>query len=289
MLPQRGPAVHELDLPLPRPGSLVHESKRPTGMPAFVGTRPLKRWRYVGAYGPGLMLCVGDAKIGRVPQRWWAVALPDGTLHGRTTIGTGGVTIERGKVAVEAPGVRINLAVNEDEGAEPVESVNPSGSRGWVWTRKSAGMPVSGMVEIGDQDWRVEGRCVIDDTAGYHRRDTEWRWSAGVGVSDDGRRIGWNLVAGVNDDPEASERTLWVDGRPQELGPITFADDLSSASFAEGGELRFTEWASREHSMNALVLRSAYRQPFGTFTGELPGGIRLAEGHGVMEWHEVRW
>ena len=44
-----------------------------------MGTRPLKRWRYVGVYTPELMLCVGDARIGGIPQRWWAVALPDGS------------------------------------------------------------------------------------------------------------------------------------------------------------------------------------------------------------------
>jgi hypothetical protein len=34
---------------------------------------------------------------------------------------------------------------------------------------------------------------------------------------------------------------------------------------------------------------SDYRQPFGTFTGELPGGFPLADGFGVMERHAVRW
>ena len=37
----------------------------PDRMPAWRGTRPLKRWRYVGVYTPELMLCVGDARIGR--------------------------------------------------------------------------------------------------------------------------------------------------------------------------------------------------------------------------------
>ena len=36
-------------------------------------------------------------------------------------------------------------------------------------------------------------------------------------------------------------------------------------------------------------MRSRYRQPFGTFEGELPGGFRLAEGYGVMEEHDVLW
>ena len=32
-----------------------------------------------------------------------------------------------------------------------------------------------------------------------------------------------------------------------------------------------------------------YVQPFGTFSGRLPGGLALAEGYGVMEAHDVLW
>ncbi len=38
-----------------------------------------------------------------------------------------------------------------------------------------------------------------------------------------------------------------------------------------------------------FLMRSDYRQPFGTFRGMLPGGVALAEGYGVMETHDVRW
>jgi hypothetical protein len=34
-------------------------------------------------------------------------------------------------------------------------------------------------------------------------------------------------------------------------------------------------------------MASAYEQPFGTFTGELPHAGRLESGLGVMESHEV--
>jgi hypothetical protein len=36
-------------------------------------------------------------------------------------------------------------------------------------------------------------------------------------------------------------------------------------------------------------VRSSYRQPFGTFSGVMPGGVRVAEGYGVMEYHDARW
>jgi hypothetical protein len=35
-------------------------------------------------------------------------------------------------------------------------------------------------------------------------------------------------------------------------------------------------------------VRSSYRQPFGTFSGEL-AGLELAAGYGVMEAHDVFW
>jgi hypothetical protein len=40
---------------------------------------------------------------------------------------------------------------------------------------------------------------------------------------------------------------------------------------------------------NLLLVRSDYRQPFGTFSGALPPGLELASGFGVMEWHDARW
>lgn len=276
-LPIRGAAVRQLDLRLP-----------PDRMPAWVAGRPLKRWRYVGVYTPELMLCVGDARVGPVPQRWWAVALPGGELHERTTFGRGGVALDGSRVHVAAGGVRIELELTESAG---VETVSPASSRGaYIWTRKQASVPVRGSVAIDGARYAIAGDAgFIDDSAGYHARHTTWNWSAGVGTAVDGRRIGWNLVTGLHDDPRASERTLWVDGEPTELAPVRFAGDLSEIASADGLALRFSEWSRREHAANALVMRSRYSQPFGTFSGALPGGIELAEGFGVMEDHDVHW
>jgi hypothetical protein len=96
--------------------------------------------------------------------------------------------------------------------------------------------------------------------------------------------VAWNLVDGVHDAARASERTVWVDGVPHEVEPVEFAEDLSAV-----GQLRFTEWCAREDHTNRLVMRSDYRQPFGSFAGALPGGLELESGYGVMEWHDVRW
>jgi hypothetical protein len=276
-LPQRGAGVRTLaGLPLP-----------PARMPGWRAGRPLKRWRYVGVYGPELMLCAGDVRVGPMPQRFWAVALPDGRVHTRTTFGGGGVALGDSRVRVHAGGVHVDIALEEDGG---VESVHRSGARGYVWTRKQAGVPARGEVRMGEREWTLgDARAVVDDTAGYHQRRTEWWWSAGVGRAASGEPVGWNLVTGVNDEPRGSERTVWVGGEPSEVGPVKFAADLSSIEFSEGGGLRFRAWGERAERTNALLVRSAYRQPFGTFLGTLPGGLELADGYGVMEWHEATW
>ena len=276
-LPARGPAVRELRLPLP-----------PHRMPAWRRGALLKRWRYVGVYTPELLLCVGRARIGPVPRQWWAVALPDGTLYQGSSTRRAGVVLDGTAVRVQAPEASIELAFEDSAG---VETVSPVGERGnHAWTSKRAGVPIRGSVVVGGREHRIDGpHGFIDDSAGYHARHTAWKWSAGLGQTEDGGRVGWNVVSGIHDAAQASERTLWVDGRPHELGAVEFAADLSRVSFRDGGALDFKEWSVREERTNLLLLRSAYRQPFGTFSGELPEGLRLCEGYGVMEDHEVWW
>jgi hypothetical protein len=140
-------------------------------------------------------------------------------------------------------------------------------------------------VTVGGREFEIDGPLgFVDESAGYHARRTSWRWSAGVGSLDDGRRVAWNLVEGVHDAPLSSERTVWLDGEPHEVEPQQFAADLSAV-----GGLSFSEWCAREEHANRIVMRSDYRQPFGSFSGSLPGGLELESGYGVMEWHDARW
>jgi hypothetical protein len=71
---------------------------------------------------------------------------------------------------------------------------------------------------------------------------------------------------------------------------VAFDLALTEVASADGGvALRCAHEAVRRRDDNLLVMRSRYVQPFGTFTGNLPNGLRLAEGYGVMERHDVRW
>ena len=119
------------------------------------------------------------------------------------------------------------------------------------------------------------------------QRHTSWRWSAGVGRAEDGRRLAWNLVEGVNDPPERSERAIWVDGEPNEPAPVRF-DGIEGIELADGDRLNFAAESAHARDENFLLIRSRYRHRFGTFSGAL-AGIPLAEGLGVMEEHDAVW
>jgi hypothetical protein len=265
----------------PRPGALAGLPLPPEVMPSHDGFRPLKAWRYVGVFGPEMMLCIGSVRVGPLRQSFWAVwDRAARQLHERTLTGRREVELSRGRAAVDAAGIHIELALEETAG---VETVSRSG-RSYAWTRKQGGVAARGTVVIGAERREIQAAAVIDDTAAYYERHTSWRWCAGAGRTVDGRAVAWNLVEGVHDSPSRSERTLWIDGEPREVAPGSFDPDLRGVD-----GLRFEPEATRQRRENLLLVRSVYRQPFGRFRGELPGGLLLDWGYGVMEAHEAWW
>ncbi len=276
-LPWRGPGPDRPDLPLP-----------PGRMPIRRNGRWRKRWRYVGVFGERLMLCAGLVRIGPVPQAFWAIWDRERrALRERTRMRSPRryVRLPPGRVLIADGGVAVDLEVLA---GVPVETASPAG-QAWIWTRKQGAVRVRGTVRLDGEVVSVDELGCVDESAGFHARVTEWQWSAGVGALADGRTVGWNLVHGVHDAPVASERTLWVDGAPVELPPVAFAADLAAVSFASGESLAFAPEAVRARCDDLKLFRSDYRQPFGTFTGTFPGGLRLACGRGVMERHAALW
>ncbi|WP_205697188.1 DUF2804 family protein [Conexibacter sp. SYSU D00693] len=256
----------------------------PGRMPLLRARRPRKSWRYVGLYAQDVLLCAGRVSLGGAPQTFWAVwDRGSRTLRERTRFVPGGVEVGD-RVRFGGRGVRADLAL-EPRG-EAVEVVSPHGPS-WIWTRKQ-GARVHGTLVLDGRRIAVDGPALIDDSAGFHARETRWSWSAGAGVDEAGRQVLWNLCDGVHDDPAAGECTVWVDGVAVEAGPVRF-DGLDAVHGPGDEVLRFAAEAQRARHDRLVLLDSAYRQPFGAFTGTLPGGVVLARGAGVMERHDVRW
>jgi hypothetical protein len=270
-------------------------------MRLFRRGRPLKRWRYVGVFGERFMICAAAVQVGPARQTFWAVFERASTLPGTPSgAPAGGLLVERtrliprrgaldlapGRLRIHDDAVLLDLALDEDRG---VEATCPHGAS-YVWTRKQAGLGVHGTLALGARPpIAIDALAVIDDTAGYHARVTEWWWAAGIGSGPDGTPLAFNLVQGVNDPPSGSERAVWVAGLPHEAPPARFSDDLRTIASDDGSELRFAPEAERSRRDNLLLVRSDYRAPFGSFSGTLPGGIPLDHALGVVEHHRARW
>jgi hypothetical protein len=233
------------------------------------------------------MLCAAAVQIGPLRQWFWAVWDREaGALHEATRFVPGSVALPDARVRLRGRAVQADLVL--EPAADAVEVCSAHGDA-HIWTRK---VPVRarGTMLIGNRAVEVDARGLVDESAGYHARHTAWSWSAGVGITADGRDVWWNLVDGVHDSAAASERTVWVaQGPVAEPAPVAFAPDLTSVAAGDGTALTFTAEAERSRDENLLVFASRYRQPFGRFSGTLPGGIALASGLGVMERHDVRW
>ena len=297
-LPWRGPGSGRPELPLP-----------PQKLPVRRGGRLRKQWRYVAVFSDEIMLCAARVRVGPLGQTLWAICdraggemwdrtrtrLPGARGEVWTEVDAGGGVHDHSpdsgatvRIEAEAGSAAAVRAFLRFDGGRWVEVVCPTEERNYVWTRKRADVSVHCDVRVGERSWEFEGRGVEDESEGYHPRHTVWSWSAGVGNTVDGRSVGWNLVTGVNDPPERSERAIWVDGEPFEPPPVEFAG-LDAIAFADGTRLEFSGEFERRKRESLLVVRYAYRQPFGTFSGALPGGLELASGMGVMEHHDAVW
>jgi hypothetical protein len=297
-LPWRGPGPGRPELPLP-----------PERMPLRRGGGWRKRWRYVGAFSDELLLCAARVQVGPLGQTFWLIwdrerrqmwegtkLLVPGARGEVWTEGSGGDGLvhhaeDRGSLVriegqhPESGSVRAFLRFG---GGRWVESVCPTGEGEYVWTRKRADVHVKCDVRIADRRVEVQARGMEDESAGYHPHHTVWSWSAGVGRSKDGRSVGWNLVSGINDPPERSERAIWIDGEPSEPDPVEF-EELDAIAFQDGSRVEFSAECERRKDEDLLLVRYSYRQPFGSFSGTLPGGLELERGLGVMEHHDARW
>ena len=261
----------------------------PDRMPAAVAGPPprlRKAWRYAGIFGEELMICAGVVRIGPARQAFWAVwDRGEGVLRERTRLlPRRQVALPGGRLVVRDRDMEVDLRL--DPAGEPV-AVTSAHRGAPIWTRKAPVRAV-GTVRIGGRARPVDAPGLDDHSAGWHARHTAWRWAAGAGVDEGGRALVWNLVEGIHDAPSGSERRVWVDGVPREIGPVAFDPDLRGVAFAEGGALTFRAEAVRRRRDELGLVASDYEQPFGSFSGTLPG-LAVVGGRGVMERHRARW
>ncbi len=185
-----------------------------------------------------------------------------------------GVETPEGRLIVNDGGVSAEFELDEVPG---VETVTPVG-RSWTWTRKQGGIAARGRVTLNGRTVEIDAPAIIDDSAGYHPRRTDWRWCSGVGTLTDGRAVAWNFVNGINDTPGASEQTVWVDGSPHEAESPRISTDLSNVAFPSGDRLDFHEEEARSHEREPPDREVALYAASAVSAAAFPRPVRLPGG-----------
>jgi Protein of unknown function (DUF2804) len=266
---------------------------RPTGLPLPPDPMPLvragillKRWHYATFWSPELLLCAAQVRVGPIAQEYWGVwDRRDKRFWQRTHYVQRRVSLLPMKVAVDEADVGVELPF---EPSDEFEVYRPQG-QAYIWSRKQFCVRATATVRLEATTRRTDGAVFVDVNAGYHTRHTRWRWSAGAGRDQHGRTVAWNVIVGLFDTPQQSERTVWIDGVPSEIGPVRFSEDLRSVSFSEGGEIRFQQEANIRKRVGLFLVKSRYDHAFGPWEGSLPGGIQLKNAVGVRERQDALW
>jgi len=258
----------------------------PERMPLFRSGQLRKRWHYVSFWSRELSFCAARASVGPLQQEYWGIWDREAQKFREGSHRfTRRVQLEPNRVQVRDGDVEISVTF---EPCTSFEVYRPAGDA-YIWSHKDYCRQARGSVQYGGRTRSVAGVIFVDINAGYHERHTRWRWAAGAGLDQNDRLVAFNAITGLFDTSDQSERTVWIEDDAKEVGPNSFADDLSTVSFAEGGTLAFQPEALIEHHDNLLVVRSDYFHWFGTYTGTLPGGVELREAYGVRERHDALW
>ena len=172
-------------------------------------------------------------------------------------------------------------------GCEPEVVCIPFAGKRGMYSHKGC-LALEGALKLGEQQLRfspADSFLLMDDHKGYYSWVMRWDWVTGGGFDQQGRRIGLNLTRNDSTDPARyNENCLWIDGRLHLLGPVTFTrrPDLNPEVWEirdEAGDVNvdFVIELDGHVKVNALVVESRYRGPFGRLRGHVrgPAGERL--------------
>lgn len=179
------------------------------------------------------------------------------------------------------------ITLRTDGGQPQVVSIPFADNRG-MYSHKACLAP-EGELRLGDERIRFspsDSFALMDDHKGYYPWVMRWDWVTGGGVDDRGRRIGFNLTRNDSIDPARyNENCVWIDGRRHLLPPVRFVrrPELDPEVWEvrdEAGEVAvdFVIEVDGYVRVNALVVESRYRGPFGRVQGHVvgPAGERVA-------------
>ncbi|MEW5737115.1 MAG: DUF2804 domain-containing protein [Thermodesulfobacteriota bacterium] len=187
---------------------------------------------------------------------------------------------------------------------KPLRVLNPSEPFRFTFTEKcSPIVPEKISITLDGKPLSFDPGTVnvlYDWSGGYLRRETNWYWAAFCGPANKGKAsVGANFAALVNES-FYPENAYWINKERTRLPRVIF--DFSPVDpyrpwkvFTEDKavDLVFTPLSERSQKINAFVLKTFFRQFFGTFSGALAGSdgkpVRVDEVLGLAEYHRALW
>ena len=293
----------------------------------FIKSCRIKRWQYLGACSDDVVFGLAIVGLGYLSNMFayvydrnsksfseWNVIQPLGagtffegsSLDGRIRFnkGTSSVVMRN-----EAEIMTLSASWGKDlaaelrfvRGRETLNTVTRVGFAGFNYTTKEAGLPVEGTVTVKGRTFSIQkerASGVLDYTVGHLARHTFWNWASGGGFDTSGKRLGFNLVQGVNE-TGYTENVFWIDGRMIKTDTIDFIyDDLNilgqwRLTSSDGKvNLIFHPEGERKMDLNAGFILTRFHQPFGRFEGYFSDGTAtwtLGKVFGFTEEHASKW
>ncbi|HWO25053.1 MAG TPA: DUF2804 domain-containing protein [Kofleriaceae bacterium] len=192
----------------------------------------------------------------------------------------------------DCPRITGRLVLHTDRGASQIVSLPLSGEIG-MYSHKGM-FPVDGELTIGADTYQLTAQGVVgllDDHKGYYPYVMSWDWVTSANRDGRGRALGFNLTRNQCRDPETfNENCAWIDDRIGRLPAVTVERDRPRQEGERWRirdrdgrvDLQFEPTVPGDVRINALVIESRYRGPFGRFTGRLePEGL---EPIAVEDW-----
>lgn len=207
-----------------------------------------------------------------------------GHLEFRNRFSTGTIEVDLALAASKtAPAVRGQLTVHTDRGAPQVVSL-PFPGGGGMYSTKGL-FPVTGELEVDGERHPLtpaDSLALLDDHKVYYPYVMRWDWVTAAAF-EGGVGCGFNLTHNQVRDPDRyNENCVWRGDRIGRLPAVTFTRERAR----EPGErwrvrdqagrvdLTFEPTVPGDVAVNALIVKSKYRGPFGTFSGRLePEGL----------------
>ncbi len=207
-----------------------------------------------------------------------------GTLEFRNRFAKGRIEITLDLEGTrDLPRVLGRVAVHTDRGASHVGSLPFAGNVG-MYSHKGM-FPAEGELTVGERTFRLDAGdslALLDDHKGYYPYVMRWDWVTSA-TWEGGHARGFNLTRNQCRDPDTfNENCAWLDDRLGLLPAVEFTRErvrLTSERWRirdrEGRvDLLFHPTVPGDVSVNAVVVHSKYRGPFGHFEGTLaPEGL----------------